>query len=347
MDSSSPPPADSPTGERRAPFLLRVSILLLALAAGLLSLWLLGFVLRDLGRVEAPALAELEREALDPALVAADRDRRAGLAAIQSDLARQREIQAGLHASIDNARGTIDQMLAIRRLALEKDLPWSDTERDALATAQERFLASQDQLDATLGRAAELEQRRHELEAEIARGAAELTRLREPVQAAHREALRRRDFRVAVYQLSFLVPVFLAVAWLVARRRRSLYRPLFLALLGAATWQLGAVIHEHFPAEFFKYLALGAGLTVVTAFLVALLRSAARPSGAVLLRRNREGYRRGECPRCAFPLPAAGPTAPGTCAACGLELFRPCPSCGEVRHSQLPHCASCGASDAA
>ena len=333
-----------PARERRAPFLLRALILVLSLAAGLLALWLLGFVLDDIGDIDRPNLASFEHGALEPALVAAEGEQQRTLAAVVRDIGRQHEIQAGLRASIDNARGTLEQMLEVRRLALEKGGDWQEAEGAALATAQQRFLSSQDQLDESIELTASLEQRRHELTASMADLLQRLDVQREPARAEYQRALKSREYRVAAFKLAFLLPVFLAAAWLVARRRRGLYRPLFLSFLLAATWQLGAVIHQHFPAEFFKYLALGAGLAVVVAFLVALLRSAARPSGAVLLKRNREGYRRWECPSCAFPIRTGTEAGPATCAACGLQLYHECPGCGATRHSQLPHCEACGAS---
>ncbi len=340
---SDPAPANSSTTPRRAPFLLRALIALLSSAAFLLTLWLLGFVLGDLGRLEMPDRAALETELVSAEDLGLARSQRAELDLVEGDLRRQAELQTGLRASIDSARGTIDQMLAIRRLALEKDLDWAEAEQQALATAQERFLASQEQLDASLDRAAALEQRRHELRGSLEETEARLRSQSLPAEQAYRDALRAREFRVAAAKLAFLLPVFLVAAWFVARRRGSLYRPLHLAVLLAATWQLGAVIHQHFPAEFFKYLALAAGLAVTVAFLVALLRNASRPSGAVLLKRNREGYRKAECPQCAFPIAGGPESGPGTCPACGLDLFHPCAACGATRHSQLPHCLSCGA----
>jgi hypothetical protein len=327
---------------RRAPFLLRALIALLSAAAFLLTLWLLGFVLRDLGHLEMPDRAALEAEQVSAEDLGLLQGQSSELRQVESDLSRQGELQSGLRASIHSARGTIDQMLAIRRLALEKGLAWAEAEQQALATAQERFLDSQEQLDASLDRTAALEQRRHELRGGIAELEARLARQRQPADAAYRDALRAREFKAAAAKLAFLLPVFLVAAWFVARRRGSLYRPLHLAVLLAATWQLGAVIHEHFPAEFFKYLALGAGLAVTVAFLVALLRNASQPSGAVLLKRNREGYRKGECPQCAFPIAGGPEQGPATCPSCGLDLFHPCAACGATRHSQLPHCLSCG-----
>ncbi|RMH02650.1 MAG: zinc ribbon domain-containing protein, partial [Planctomycetota bacterium] len=338
-----PPPPAAAAPDVRAPWPLRLLVLFLSFLAGLLAWWLLGFVLADLGSIARPDRAVYEEQAVDPARTEEEAALRRELQDAAAQLEREQEIQARLEAGIDAARGTLEQMLDIRRLALEREGDWSEAEARALAEAQERFLARQDELEASNRRAADLEARRFDLARRLADLDRELDAAREPARRRWEEAMRVWRFRVAALQLGFLVPVFLVLAWIVARRRRSLLRPLHLALLAAATLQLGAVIHEHFPAEFFKYLALGAGLAVVVAFLVALLPSAARPSGAVLARRNREGYRKRECPRCGFPFRPGAEGGESACPACGLELFRACPACHDPRPAQLPWCGSCGA----
>ncbi|MDP6850056.1 MAG: hypothetical protein QF524_03855, partial [Planctomycetota bacterium] len=103
----------------------------------------------------------------------------------------------------------------------------------------------------------------------------------------------------------------------------------------------GLVMHEHFPSEFFKYIAIAAGIAIVLAFLVRSLRSASKPQPAALLNRRREAYHRGNCPECAYPFPAKH-GATFTCPSCGTGLFSKCQSCGESRHDLLRYCTNCG-----
>jgi anaerobic selenocysteine-containing dehydrogenase len=123
---------------------------------------------------------------------------------------------------------------------------------------------------------------------------------------------------------------------------------------------------EHFPRDFFKYIAMTAAVSIVLAFLVWLLRSAGRPNPATQLKRHREAYAGQRCPNCAFPIggvarlrgrkarraPAIGvPFAPAEaseesktrhCPSCGVSLFEKCEACGATRHSLLPFCERCG-----
>ena len=100
-------------------------------------------------------------------------------------------------------------------------------------------------------------------------------------------------------------------------------------------------MNDTFPAEYFKYIALGTGIIAVLGFLTRVLRSAAQPQPALLLKRRRESYFKLECPECAYPFPKErGDTY--FCPSCGSGLFEPCSACSTSRHILLPHCLACG-----
>jgi predicted RNA-binding Zn-ribbon protein involved in translation (DUF1610 family) len=162
------------------------------------------------------------------------------------------------------------------------------------------------------------------------------------------------------------VPLFLLAVFAVYRSRGSAYRILPIALLVASGWKLISVMFAHFPRDYFKYIAILAGIGVGIWFLAWLVRKAVRPNPDLLLRRRRESYRRHLCPTCSFPiqrgalrdaiwtrkgpktgggsLVASGRIDPGPydCPSCGTRLFENCPKCSEQRHSRLPHCSNCG-----
>ena len=151
-------------------------------------------------------------------------------------------------------------------------------------------------------------------------------------------------------KLLFIVPILLAAAWAWGRRKRSLLRPIFLACLLASFWKVGVVMFEHFPEEYFKYIAIGAAILIVLAFLVRLLRSASSPDPEIRLKRRREAYQKGHCPVCAYPWSSpeeGGPKGESSCPSCGTRLFESCRDCGGRKHSLLPHCVHCGTTAAA
>ncbi|HPB32935.1 MAG TPA: hypothetical protein PLB62_15915, partial [Candidatus Sumerlaeota bacterium] len=171
--------------------------------------------------------------------------------------------------------------------------------------------------------------------------------------------------KLAAIQLVILIPLLALAAYLLIRRRGSLYFPLYLALGAASLFRVALVIHEYFPARLFRYILILALLAAVARILVHLIRSAAFPQKDRLLQQYREAYERFLCPVCQFPirtgprrflfwtrrtvhkvLPAsAGPLQDEvyTCPACGTLLYEKCSACGKIRHALLPHCEHCGA----
>ena len=185
---------------------------------------------------------------------------------------------------------------------------------------------------------------------------AEMTRLRVKLQDIEKEfAPQDEKYRaawaglwdehrlwVAVYKLTFIIPVFVLAAWLRSRRRDSAMKPIFTSLLVASFWHLGVIAGDHFPELVFKYIAIAVGIAIVLATLVHLLRRASKPRDLDLLKLRRESYANNICPCCRFPI-RRNDNDNYTCPSCGTQLFVACHSCQVTRHSLLPYCSSCGA----
>ena len=123
------------------------------------------------------------------------------------------------------------------------------------------------------------------------------------------------------------------------------------------------VMHQYFPSEVFKYIAITAGILIILGFLISVLkRQVVRKPADLNLKAVADSYSARKCTRCAFPFQLrlradvtggrAGAEAaiadhePYTCPSCGTNLFSECTSCGATRHTLLSHCGTCGASDA-
>ena len=128
------------------------------------------------------------------------------------------------------------------------------------------------------------------------------------------------------------------------------------------------VMHEYFPADYFKYVLILSALGVIGYLLARLLKMVAEPSRDAQLKQARESYEAFLCPTCQYPIrrgplkfmawttrslrkrsqPLVNvPDEPYTCPSCATELFGKCPSCGKIRHSLLPACEHCGAEQSA
>ena len=161
-------------------------------------------------------------------------------------------------------------------------------------------------------------------------------------RAAWAELWGEHRLWVAVYKLTFIIPMFVLAAWLRSRRRNSAMRPIFTSLLVASFWHLGVIAGDHFPELVFKYIAIAVGIAIVLATLVHLLRRASEPRDLDLLKLRRESYANNICPCCRFPV-RRNDNDNYTCPSCGTQLFGACHLCQVTRHSLLPYCSSCGA----
>jgi hypothetical protein len=183
----------------------------------------------------------------------------------------------------------------------------------------------------------------------------------------YRQQLDSHRRKVAAIKLAFLVPLLLGAAWLVMKHRGRPYAPIVNALLVAAFAWVALVMNDFFPARYFKYIAIAAGLGVVLLFMVNLIRTALAPKLDWLLKQYRDAYNRRECPICAYPIrrgpfkhaawtrngpigmtPSASASStvedePYACPSCGSRLYEKCEECGTIRHSLLPYCEGCGA----
>ena len=356
------------TPESPVPRSLRIGSFLLSTVLTVLLVWLLGFVLVDIGDIDGPDYQAIVDEYVDESLRERAEDLELRIAGIETRVARQGELQGDLQRSMDNARETMQQMMELQRLSLEQQTPPSEAERAALATAQQRFLEAQNRFEAANAEIAasnetkfQLRQEQRELEATIETQA-------RPADDDYKERRLAHEFRLASMQLAFIVPLFLLAAWLFRRYGESAYRSILLALLVATFWKVGSVMFDHFPQEFFKYIAIVAAIVIVLAFLAWMLRKAVNPSRQLLLARHREAYRAHVCPVCAYPI-ARGPLkfalwtrkgpqlsataelassqetgadTPYACPSCGTTLFAACRSCNAPRHTLLPFCEHCG-----
>lgn len=353
---------------------MRIGTFLLSVLLVFLMIWLLGFILGDIGDIDGPAYEDIRREHVDESLLVRTTDLNREIGVLETKIERQGELQKDLKRSMDNARSTMQQMMDLQRLSLERQATPTEEERAALATAQQRFLGAQDKFEEANAEIAASNEKRFELRQELETVEKQVSEQEEPAREDFVSRRRAHQFKVASLKLLFIVPLCAASAWLFFRKRESPYRSIFLAILFATFWKVGVVMFDYFPREFFKYIAIVAAIGMVLWFLIWLLRNAAKPNRELLLKRYREAYRDHSCPICAYPIArgplryalwtrkgpriasvsgqavAAGGEAEGSpyaCPSCGTTLFSVCASCGKLRHSLLPYCEHCSDEQAA
>jgi hypothetical protein len=327
--------------------------------------WLLGFILRDIGTWPGPAYADVDKR-LSDAVVKQATTIGHQIEEANRAIASRQSRQKVLRDSTSNSEKTMNQLLEVQKLTLQKGLTPSPDEAKALAESQRLFLANQakyqemnDQIAALNDEVGALQDRQRNVQKKID--------TQQPVIQAEFDRLHaRHNLKLAALKLAVLLPLLALAVWLFLKKRASLYVSLFYGFGLALVVKVGLVMHEHFPTRYFKYILIVIAIVLVSRILVYLLHTMAFPKLEWLLKQYREAYEHFFCPVCNHPIrrgprqhlfwtrgslaklhvpatTAATADEPYTCPACATALFEECPACKHIRHSLLPACTHCGA----
>jgi predicted RNA-binding Zn-ribbon protein involved in translation (DUF1610 family) len=350
----------------KGPWINRFISRVLTVILGLLIFWLLGFLVEDIKHARGPDYDKIEAKHVDASLFDRQKDLNKQVKDLERQINDQRDEQRLVGDSSQNLQKTINQLLDLKRLSIEKEIVLPEAEESNLTTSLAAFLENQKAYQAFNKRIADLGSDKRGLEEEARQVEATLTEQRQPARDEYNKQRAKHRLRQAGYQLAILVPLLAIGGFLVIKRRASIYYPLFLAFAGATLIKVGLVIHEYFPTEYFKYILIGVLLLVVGRVLIHFIRMAAFPKPEWLIKQYREAYERFLCPVCEYPIRtgprkflywtrrtvtkralqtdgAAVEEESYTCPSCGTGLYVSCDSCNKVRHALLPHCQHCGA----
>lgn len=355
----------APETRPRGPWSHRALLWFFTVILGVLIYWLLGFALGDISTWPGPDYAALEEQRLDVQKVREGEAIEEQSKLVESQIADQNAQQKLLRDSTENSQRTMTQLLEFQRLNLQQSIKPSNDEQLALAESERLFLANQQQYQKINEELVKLDAQQRAISARREAHQIMLETLREPIRLEYARLLDRHNLWLGTFKLAFLLPILLLSVVLFFRSRRSAFVPLVYALGAAVLVRVGLVMHEYFPARYFKYILIFASLAVVLWILVFLLRMISRPSRDWLLRQYREAYEAFLCPVCSYPIrrgplryltwtrrsirklvpptpPGAETEEPYVCPVCTTQLYEKCAECGAIRPSLLPACSRCG-----
>ena len=354
------------TSRAKGPWGHRLLVYFFTALFAVLIYWLLGFVMRDIGTWPGPDYADVEHRLSDPQAKQEAATLGTQIEEANRAVASRHSRQTVLRDSTSNSEKTMNQLLELQKLTLQKGLTPSADEAKALAESQRLFLANQAKYQEMNDQIAALNEQLGGLQERQRAVQKKLDTQRPAIQAEFNHLQARHNFRVAALKLAVLLPLLALGVWLFLKKRGSLYVSLFHGFGLALVVKVALVMHEHFPTRYFKYILIVIAIILVIRILVYLLRAMAFPKLDWLLKQYGEAYEYFLCPLCNHPIrrgplqhlfwtrgslkklrvPAATvatPDEPYTCPACATALFEECPGCKRVRHSLLPACTHCGA----
>lgn len=340
----------------------------------LLFIWVLGFVIDDLGSMKKPEWSQFEKTYLSSSLVTQQKNLKEEID--QKNIAINQVIQqrTQLTESTKNAQTSIKELNEQQKLLLQNGKALSDKEMQFKTNNMELFQSNQAKDQKLAQTLITLTADQQTLSNELKKTDSLLEKQREPARKDYDKAFTREALFEAVIQILFLLAVIVLAALLFRRYQKTTYRLPLLAFFIAAIYKMIMVLHDYFPSEYFKYILILALIVIIAKILMLLIRNASSSEPQVLLKRFRDAYVYFQCPGCEFPI-RRGPmkylfwtrrTLPKlilreggksvseesakeeayTCPVCSTELFSTCDQCKKIRYALLPACPHCGSSGA-
>jgi len=351
---------------KKGPWGVRLLINLSTVVLGVLIFWLLGFLVKDIKTIKGPAYTDTETKHVDKNLVQKKEQVDKETDELDRKISNTRKQQIIITNSSQNLQQTINQLLELQKISIQKEVSLSDSEKENLSASLGQFLECQKNYQEMNRSIEDLTGKKLLLEEERLQLQQQLDKQKEVAQKVFEKLYQKHRFKLAFYQLFILIPLLVIAGYLLTRKRGSIYFPMFLAFGAATLLKVGFVMHEYFPSRYFKYVLIIVLLAVVARILIYLIKAVAFPKLERLMKQYREAYERFLCPICEYPirtgprkflywtrrtvhkiLPQADVTGKEeiyTCPSCGTMLFEKCNSCQEIRHSLLVYCEHCGES---
>jgi predicted RNA-binding Zn-ribbon protein involved in translation (DUF1610 family) len=343
---------------------VRFFIVVLGVALGMLVFWLLSFVENDIGNINGPDWNEIRSQYVTSELDQQKKSLSKEVANFKRKILTQDEQQRLLSSSTSSLQNTIRQLLSLQRDSLTKNIEFSEKSKQTLQEAQTAFLENQQKYQEYNSEISELTRQQRTKEDSLAS-------INETIKAKELDGrgefdrlYRKHRLKVAMLKLLFLVPVFLVVSFVFMKYRTSAYWSLVWAGFIATFLKITLVVHEYFPSEYFKYIALLVIIAIVLRILIYLIRTVVAPKKDLLIKQYQQHYDKCICPVCSKPI-RTGPLrfigglskkaqalagqffdmkhTVYSCPSCGESLYSNCDKCRNVRHTLLPYCEHCGA----
>lgn len=352
------------TRERKGPSGHRFLVMMLNILLAILVYWLLGFIIDDIGNQPGPSLTSIQDKFKDRTLVAQEDVINRQLTTLNQTIAAQTQQQNLLKTSIDGYRDTMNQLLDLQKSSVQKGVTFSAEAQQNLANVTNLYLDNQQKFQNLNRSITEANAQAQQLQAHIDSIDSTLRKQSEQAYGVYNSQLTRHNLKLAAIQLVILLPLLIITAYFFQKYRQSIYRSMIMAVGAAIILKIILVMHQHFPARFFKYLLILALIYLVVRALKAMLHMVVAPQTNWLMKQYREAYQRLQCAICQYPIQPGIfkfflPQTPKdqqqanvsylenvdtySCPNCGEHLFEKCSQCQHTRHSLLMYCDHCGA----
>lgn len=347
----------------KGPWIHRFTIRFFTVIFAFLVFWALGFLVQDIKSIEGPNYSEIEKQYVDQSLIDQKEQLSNEIKSIERSISNKHDEMRIAQDSSQNLQKTINQLIELQKLTIQKSDSSTDIQQPDISESLTHFLSSQKEYQKYNEELSSLTDKKRTLEAEFISVEEQLSQQKEPAWEEYHRQRKTHRIYLAALQLLILLPLLGIGAFLLAKKRGSIYFPLIFGYGAAILFKVLLIIHEYFPSRYFKYILILGLLYAIVKLLIYFIRMVAYPKAQWLTKQYREAYERFLCPVCEYPI-RTGPRKylfwtrrsvkkmpiprdgweerPYTCPSCGTTLMEECPKCHQIRHSLLPNCQHCG-----
>ncbi|MCK4374384.1 MAG: hypothetical protein KAX19_03610 [Candidatus Brocadiae bacterium] len=261
----------------KGPWINRFVTRLFTLVLAALIFWFLGFLVQDIRSIKGPQREAIATRHVDQSLVDRKRTLEKQTADLDRKIGDQKEEQSIAGDSSQNLQSTMNQLIELQRLSIQKDIALSESEQKNLGISLNQFLESQKKYQELNTSILQLMAEKRALDDERRDVDRRLEQQRRPALEEYNRLRKTHRLKLAALQLLVLLPLLVVGAIVIMKKRASIYFPLFVAFGGATLLKVTLVIHEYFPTRYFKYILISVLLLAVARLLVHFIRTVAFP----------------------------------------------------------------------
>jgi len=127
----------------KGPWINRFSIYFFSIILGILVFWLLGFLVADIKTIEGPDYETIENKYIDESLKDKSKAYDRQIEELAQEINQQKENQSLIGDSTSSLQLTINQLLELQKLRIQKNVSMSEKEKANLDNSLNLFLENQ------------------------------------------------------------------------------------------------------------------------------------------------------------------------------------------------------------
>jgi len=202
----------------------RFAIRLFTLVLAVLIFWVLGFFVDDIRGIRGPDYAAIEKKHLDKDLVAKREALEKQIGDLTRQIENQTEKQRVVGDSSRNLQQTINQLIELQKLGMQKSVAFSATEQANFTSSLNLFLDNQKKYQELSQTVSDMLERKQGIVREKEQAEQEIERQRQPARDEYKTLSEKHRLKLAFLQLAILLPILVVAAIVIIKKRSSLAR---------------------------------------------------------------------------------------------------------------------------